>query len=288
MNTNTNKNIELKQIKKEDREPLDNLIVENEENGFVINKKLNTNNNSVKTKNEIICDDIEIKKIDNSNNNNIYKNNKKSSPKRLIILASLLTLFVLISSFNFGYNKIDENFKYDDNSKKIIKLSDNFINITCKRVNDIEIGNSRYMNKIYNFDYLNYSMDYYMKSKGYDGICAIDFDIPLCFCKLNTKYNQIVDIFNLNITGFSESSVLNEESSHFCPKKENIFVKRYNRIWAEYHLINGDKMEKIFTDVDSYIIQYMLDISNGINTCDNKIENDWKYKLLKNNLANNN
>ena len=131
----------------------------------------------------------------------------------------------------------------------------------------------KYLEKEFDFNQTRHSMIEYVKNNGYDGICAFDVGIPLCYCILKYEKNNMLEMFNLNITNFSKEYVMHEEMSHFCEEKGKILKNRKKHVWTEYNLIDGTKMDKYWSNYNSYYIQHMVDLNNGITICD-KPENN--------------
>ena len=164
-------------------------------------------------------------------------------------------------------------------NREPMKLYKSIPNAGCINIQSINLENDHYMNKNYELEELDYSMDYYIKYNDYDGICAVDFGIPICYCKLKTDTDGILGMFNMNITGYSLNAVLNEEYSHFCPEKDNIFAERRKKVWAEFNTRDGDSIEKLFKHDDAYILQHMYDVSTGISICESN-SNNYQYNIL--------
>ena len=282
---NNNENDSNTKITKQN-ENIDN----NNHNDKIINNNDTSNNNNSKDDNDKLPSKHENNKVeqDTKLNNSILKkqdsrktvkekreNNKKPKKKDttntpqttsnndFFIIYIVLAVVVLTLSIGAAY-KINEYFTTEPSPIADYMPAIKSINVTPQ-----QIQNKQYMEENFDFYQTSYSMQHYMNAKNYDGICAIDIGIPLSYCFFRTYSGDLLTMFNLNITGFSEEAILHQERSHFCEAKGNILVERRQEVWATYHSENGRKLEKRFVDKDSYIIQHLVDINDAISICSN-------------------
>ena len=113
------------------------------------------------------------------------------------------------------------------------------------------------------------SMEHYMEHYQYDGICALDIGYPICFCMLRQKKSrQVIGLYNFNITTMSNSLLYNQESSHFCEENEFRYVARSTTVVVEYLVEDGGYMEREFYQQDSFAVQNMWELNQGVPVCE--------------------
>jgi len=203
-----------------------------------------------------------LKKDDNIVNVSYNQEEMAKFIKKVVIRSAIyISLIVLLIWFVYSVHSIIPKL-YRDPYPMVRNL-----NSICINVDPTTILDDQYMNQEFDFTHLRYSMSHHM-NEGLEGICALHLGVPLCYCMLKTVDNQWLYMFNTNITGSSELTVLNEEYSNFCPQDEFIAVERTEQVWITFHTEKGLKIKNIFDGFDAYNLQHLVDVSNGNSICD--------------------
>lgn len=124
----------------------------------------------------------------------------------------------------------------------------------------------------FNLAHLRSSMLHHMNAKGYRGICAMNLGIPLCYMLVNTgqdhDFNGVLDMYNVNITGKSQSTVSSLEGSPMCIAGA-VYVTRYSSIYTEFMNAEGEVMEYVYMKGNlSTAVQHLYALEHGIRPCD--------------------
>lgn len=81
------------------------------------------------------------------------------------------------------------------------------------------------------------SMKYDAKKYGYDGICAMNYNIPVSACfvpRLGNEHDVV--LYNLNMVGFSKDTTISGERSLLCDRGEVEYgVSYFDYAWIEFY-----------------------------------------------------
>lgn len=118
------------------------------------------------------------------------------------------------------------------------------------------------------------SMQEDARTRKLDGICAMNYNIPVPVCYMPALYDERnLTLFNLKIVGFSEvaddRNVVGRETSMLCNRGESEYgVPRYKFVWVEF----WDQLYRYhYLPVHgrmSRVVQHLAWLNEGYTICD--------------------
>lgn len=114
------------------------------------------------------------------------------------------------------------------------------------------------------------SMKYHAKKQEFDGICAMNYNVPVSVCYMPKLGNeQDLVMFNLKMFGFSENTTISTEYSLLCDRGETGYGhERFAFAWFEWYDENYERnFLKVYGRL-SRVMQSMSWLNLGVTVCD--------------------
>ena len=187
-----------------------------------------------------------------------------------LYLVGLVSLAVLTMSASDNNNNDDEPTITTDSNDKVeqyycdlLPLVDQFYSTGCvpilsQRLVDASSNNNSSSSKDL-LSVLLKSMEREMRT--YDGVCAMDFGIPLCLCMAPMPdEEQPLLLANMNVTGHSQELYMRQERWR---DREQPRAHRYERVLVEFYNQHGVYERRRFGIPDSFLVQQLVDVAQG-------------------------
>lgn len=217
-------------------------------------------NNDVQNNEDCLADEI----------HNTGKNVHKIPKEHLSLYALLIAVLVLaLALLCVAVQRMDR--------RPPLELKRMLVHETCFPVskNDLDTGVAY---KKFELKFIRSSMLHHMKTERYNGISAMNLGIPLCYMLIKTDADNVLDMFNVNITGKSSSTISSFEGSPMCSEGA-VYVTRWPSVYVEFMTDEGDVMEYVHMKGEKAIaVQHMFALEHGILPCH---QQDHKATVLK-------